>query len=111
MLRFVTVFYNLLSVVSCGYFVPWAAPHAYADRRWGNPALTQHNTLLEQSTVFCKMDKLWKGWGFRVDTWHVDSLTGRSGELVEALAERRMWMWHVSKKLGGEVLGVGSLVL
>jgi len=26
----------------------------------------------------------------RVCTWNVDSLTGRSGELVEALAERRM---------------------
>jgi len=54
-------------------------------------------------------DKLRKGWPFRVGTWNVDSLTGRSGELVEALSERRMW--HVSKKLGGEVLGVGSLVL
>ena len=26
---------------------------------------------------------------FRVGTWNVDSLTGRSGELVEALGERR----------------------
>jgi len=31
-----------------------------------------------------------KGWAFRVGTWNIDSLTGRSGELVEALAERRM---------------------
>jgi len=31
-----------------------------------------------------------KGWHFRVGTWNVDSLTGRSGELVEALADRRM---------------------
>jgi len=37
-----------------------------------------------------RADKLWKGWPFRVGTWNVDSLTGRSGELVEALAERRM---------------------
>jgi len=29
-------------------------------------------------------------WPFRVGTWNVDSLTGRSGELVGALAERRM---------------------
>jgi len=28
--------------------------------------------------------------GFRVGTWNIDSLTGRAGELVEALAERRM---------------------
>ena len=27
---------------------------------------------------------------FRVGTWNVDSLTGRLGELVEALAVRRM---------------------
>ena len=37
-----------------------------------------------------RADKLRKGWLFRVGTWNVDSLTGRSGELVEALAERRM---------------------
>ena len=35
-------------------------------------------------------DELWDGWAFRVSTWNVDSLTGRLGELVEALAERRM---------------------
>ena len=35
-------------------------------------------------------DGLRKGWSFRVGTWNVDSLTGRSGELVDALAERRM---------------------
>ena len=38
----------------------------------------------------CWADKLRKGWPFRVGTWNVDSLTGRSGKLVEALAERRM---------------------
>ena len=35
-----------------------------------------------------RADKLWKGWGFRVGTWNADSLTGRAGELVEALADR-----------------------
>ena len=35
-------------------------------------------------------DELRDGWAFRVGTWNVDSLTGRLGELVEALAERRM---------------------
>jgi len=35
-----------------------------------------------------RADKLRKGWPFRVGTWNVDSRTGRSGELVEALAER-----------------------
>ena len=37
-----------------------------------------------------RADKLWKGWPFRAGTWNIDSLTGRSGELVEALVERRM---------------------
>jgi len=37
----------------------------------------------------CKTDKLRKGWGFRVGTWNIDSLTGRAGELVEALAEKK----------------------
>ena len=37
-----------------------------------------------------RADKLRKCWSFRVGTWNIDSLTGRSGELVEALTERRM---------------------
>ena len=37
-----------------------------------------------------QLGKLRKGWSFRVGTWNINSLTGRSGELVEALAERRM---------------------
>ena len=37
-----------------------------------------------------KTDKLWKGWGCRVSTWNIDSLTGRAGKLVEALADRKM---------------------
>jgi len=31
-----------------------------------------------------------KGWQFRVGTWNVDSLTGRSGEVVEALSDRKV---------------------
>ena len=37
-----------------------------------------------------RADRLRKGWPFRVGTWNVDSLTGRSGELVEASGERRI---------------------
>ena len=43
-----------------------------------------------------RADELRKGWAFRVGTWNIDSLTGRSGGLVEArglveaLAERQM---------------------
>jgi len=35
-------------------------------------------------------DGLWKGWGFRVGTWNVDSLTGRAGDVVEALSNRKV---------------------
>jgi len=44
-----------------------------------------------------RADKLRKGWSFRVGTWSIDSLTGRSGELVEALVERRMDVACVKK--------------
>ena len=37
-----------------------------------------------------RADKLRKGWAFRVGAWNIDALTGRAGELVEVLAERRM---------------------
>ena len=73
---------------------PVGAPHAYANRRWGNPARTQHSALLPATYIPVyndhKTDKLWQGWGFRVSTWNIDSLTGRAGELVEALAERKI---------------------
>jgi len=57
-----------------------------------------------------RADKLQKDWSFRVGTWNIDALTGRSGELVEALAERRMDAACV-QELGGQVVGVDSLVL
>ena len=65
--------------------------------------------MLRQTVVFM-MTTLQKGWAFSVGAWNIDSLTGRAGELVEVLAERK-WMWRVFRRLGGEVVGVGSLVL
>ena len=52
------------------------------------PCLTQaeHKCNCKILTVCPSRD----GWAFRVGSWNVDSLTGRLGELVEALAERRM---------------------
>jgi len=37
-----------------------------------------------------RADGLRKGWQFRVGTWNVDSLTGRAGEIVEALSDRKV---------------------
>jgi len=35
-----------------------------------------------------RADRLRRGWGFWVSTWDVDSLTGRAGEVIEALTDR-----------------------
>jgi len=35
-------------------------------------------------------DELQKDWGFWVGTWNVDSLTGKAGEVVEALKDREV---------------------
>jgi len=37
-----------------------------------------------------RTDGLQKGWQFQVSTWNADSLKGRSGELVEALSDRKV---------------------
>jgi len=35
-------------------------------------------------------DLMQKAWGFRVGTWNVDSLTGRAGEVVDLLSDRKV---------------------
>ena len=37
-----------------------------------------------------RADRLRKGWQFWVGTWNVDSLSGRSGEVVEAMSDRKV---------------------
>jgi len=37
-----------------------------------------------------RADGLWKSWPFQVGPWNVDSLTGRAGEVVEALSDRKV---------------------
>ena len=55
----------------------------------GAPTCKQEVGKPSQNTVR-KTDKLWKGWGFRVGTWNIDSLTSRAGAFVKALAERKI---------------------
>jgi len=38
---------------------------------------------------YLRADGPWKGWVFQVNTWNVESLTGRAGEVVEALLHRK----------------------
>jgi len=68
--------------------------HAYTIRSWGNPARTQYNPVLGCRVVNddLRADGLRKGWGFRVSTWNVDSLTGKAGEVVEVLSDRTVDM-------------------
>jgi len=47
-----------------------------------------------------RADGLWKGWQFRVGTWNVDSLTGRAGEVVEALLDRKVDMACIQETWG-----------
>ena len=79
------------------------APHAYEKQEVGKPS----RNAAQPCAVYddpCRGDELRDGWTFRVGTWNMDSLTGRLGELVEALAERRMDVLCVCKKLGSLVL-------
>jgi len=55
-----------------------------------------------------RRDALREGWGFWVGTWNVDSLTGRAGELVEVLADRKVVV-AVFKRQDGRVVGAGCL--
>jgi len=75
-------------------FNPVGAPTCLRKQEVGKPSLnaTQHDAKAEGCVHddLPRADKLRKGWSFRAGTWNIDSLTGRSGELVEALAERRM---------------------
>jgi len=57
-----------------------------------------------------KADKLRKGWGFRVSTWNVDSMTGRAGELIQILADREV-DGECIQETHGEVVAAGSLEL
>ena len=91
-------------------FNPVGAPTCLRKQEVGKPSLNaaQADGCVHDDPP--RADKLQKGWSFRVGTWNIDSLTGRSGELVEALAERRMDVACV-QEVGGEIVGVHSLVL
>ena len=73
-------------------FNPVGAPTCLHKQEVGKPSLNAAQP--DAKAEGCvhddppRADKLRKGWSFRVGTWNIDSLTGRSGELVEALAER-----------------------
>jgi len=77
----------------CGYD-PVGAPTCLRKQEIRKPSLNAAQPDAKAEGCVCddppRADKLRKGWAFRVGTWNIDSLPGRSGELVEALAERRM---------------------
>ena len=69
-------------------------PTCVCKQEVGKPSLNAAQPYAKSESCIhddpSRADKLRKGWPFRVGTWNVDSLTGRSGELVQVLAERRM---------------------
>ena len=62
---------------------PDSAPTCLRKQEVGKPSLNAAQPFVHDDPP--RADKLRKGWPFRVGTWNVDS-----GELVEALAERRI---------------------
>ena len=48
-----------------------------------------------------KPDILQQGWAFRVDTWNKDSLSGRAGEVVKLLDDRKVDVACVQMRLMG----------
>ena len=81
---------------------PWAPPHAYANRRWGNPARTQHNTVLRQRVVLMMF---LAGGGMHCGKAGVfglvhGTLTHLQGEQVRWLRfwQIEKWMWYVFKR-------------
>jgi len=73
---------------------PVGAPTCLRKQKVGKPSQNAAQPYAKaEGCVYedpSRADELRKGWSFRVGTWNVDSLTGRSGELVEALAKRRI---------------------
>jgi len=70
---------------------PVGAPTCLCKQEVGKPSQNAAQPCAEAEGCVhddLRADKLRKGWGFRSGTWNVDSLTGRAGELVEALADR-----------------------
>jgi len=84
----------LAPILFCGAIDPVGAPTCLRKQEVGKPSLNAAQPCGKAEGCVHddppRADELLKGWSFRVGTWNVDSLTGRSGELVEALAERRI---------------------
>jgi len=96
--------------------------HALASRKWGNPTGRQHNTVLKQSVglmiILGGLINCRKARGFRLGTWNVDSQTGRAGELVEILPDRKVdvanieetrWRAVVATTCGLKVKGISCV--
>ena len=88
---------------------PVGAPHAYEKQEVGKPSRNTAQPCAVYDDPY-RGDELRDGWAFSVGTWNVDSPTGRLGELVEVLAERRMDVlcvqetrWRIDCRLFGAI--------
>jgi len=72
---------------------PVGAPTCLRKQEVGKPSLNAAQPHSKADGCVhddLRADKLRKGCDFQVGTWNIHSLTGRAGELVEALAERKI---------------------
>jgi len=87
--------------ITFGYH-PVVTPTFLRKHRIRKSAGTQHNLVLGRRVVQIITEGLMdcKRLGFRLGAWNVDSLTGRAGEVVEAMSERK----HLSLLSNGSVI-------
>ena len=78
---------------------PWVLPHNYINKEVRTTDQLQHNTVQRQCSVHDgqKPGKLQKDWVIRTGIWNVDSLTGRAGEVVKVLGDRKVDVTCVQK--------------
>jgi len=80
----------MMAKINIVRYHPVGALTCLCKQEVGKPSLNAAQPHAKAVHNDLRADKVWKGWGFRVGTWNIDSLTGIAGELVEVLAERRM---------------------
>jgi len=84
---------SMMARINIDGYHPVSAPTCLRKQQVGKPSLNAAKPHAKAEGCVhddLRADKLRKGGSFRVGTWNIDSLTGKAGELVQALVEKRM---------------------
>jgi len=84
---------SMMARINIDGYYPVSAPTCLRKQHVGKPSRNAAKPHAKAEGCVhddLRADKLRKGGSFRVGTWNIDSLTGKAGELVQALAEKRM---------------------